>query len=290
MVGGMQTITPPLDTDHLSWDLHETGPADANRRVVLIAGALCSAGFYDELMAQPLLTGAGIRLVAATLPGFAGTPGPRDPTMATYARLTAAMAAEQGADVVVGHSMGANVALEMAGSGLFSGPLVLLAPTFSREDEFKELGTLNRIGRVPGVGLLAWMAALNASVNAFKGTFPAARRDALVAAMQRNDPRFCRRALRRYFEYLDGHGSLAPRLCESGVAAWVVRGGRDEIGLKDDERRILEACATTTMVDVGDAGHFTMLEQPGTVAELILAATAAASAAAGGPQRPIVAR
>jgi hypothetical protein len=38
---------------------------------------------------------------------------------------------------VVGHSPGANVAIEMLAAGHFSGPLVLLAPSFSREDESK---------------------------------------------------------------------------------------------------------------------------------------------------------
>ena len=36
--------------------------------------------------------------------------------MENYARLMAGLAADLGCDVVVGHSMGANVALEMAGA------------------------------------------------------------------------------------------------------------------------------------------------------------------------------
>ena len=54
---------------------------------------------------------------------------PEDVSIENYARLTAELAADLGCDVVVGHSMGANVALEMAASGAFSGPLVLLAPS-----------------------------------------------------------------------------------------------------------------------------------------------------------------
>jgi hypothetical protein len=64
-----------------------------------------------------------------------GTPAPRDLSIENLARLTAQCAADLGCDVVVGISMGANIALEMAGSGAFSGPLVLLAPSFSRQDE-----------------------------------------------------------------------------------------------------------------------------------------------------------
>lgn len=49
--------------------------------------------------------------------------------------------------------------------------------------------------------------------------------------MKNNDPRFCRWIVRRYFEYLDRHGSLVSRLCEAGVRAWVVFGDHDEVGL-----------------------------------------------------------
>ena len=67
------TISPTLDVD---WELRETGPAGARHGVLLLPGGACSAAFYDELAAEPVL--AGLRLVAATLPGHAGTPAPSD--------------------------------------------------------------------------------------------------------------------------------------------------------------------------------------------------------------------
>ena len=85
---------------------------------------------YQELMAEPAL--AGIRLVAVTLPGNAGSRAPQDLSMEHDARLTADLAERLGCTVVVGHSWGANVALEMARSGAFTGPVVLPAPSFSR--------------------------------------------------------------------------------------------------------------------------------------------------------------
>jgi hypothetical protein len=52
--------------------------------------------------------------------------------------------------------MGANVALEMAGSGAFTGPVVLLAAAFSRSDEAIFLRVLDRLGRVlDGYGSVA---------------------------------------------------------------------------------------------------------------------------------------
>ena len=46
--------------------------------------------------------------------------------------------------------------------------------------------------------------------------------------------------MRAYYEYLDRHGSLVSRLCESGAKAWVAFGDDDEIGLTDEERHGLE--------------------------------------------------
>jgi pimeloyl-ACP methyl ester carboxylesterase len=62
-----------MDVD---WELREAGPPDCESTVLLLPGGLCSAGCYAEVMAEPAL--AGTRLVAATLPGHAGTPPPDD--------------------------------------------------------------------------------------------------------------------------------------------------------------------------------------------------------------------
>jgi pimeloyl-ACP methyl ester carboxylesterase len=80
--------------------------------VLLIPGGLNAARSYAELMAQPALS--GVRPVAVTLPGHAGAPPPGDFGIETYARLTAGLAAGLGCDAVVGLSLGATVALEMA--------------------------------------------------------------------------------------------------------------------------------------------------------------------------------
>jgi pimeloyl-ACP methyl ester carboxylesterase len=258
-----------ITKDRDGWDLRESGPADADHTVLLLPGGLCTAVFFDDLMAEPKLSEAPIRLVAATPPGYGGTPPPEDLTMENYARLAGKLAAGLGCEIVVGHSLGGNVALEMVAAGEFSGSVILLSPSFSREDEFKELGMLNRIGRVPGVGYLAYAVMLKMIGKMMKGSFPPARHDALVAEMKKNDPRVCRQQVRRYFEYLDRHGSLVSRLCESGAKAWVVFGDRDEIGLTDEERRGLDACQSVMMVTVPDASHMVMTDQPARTADLV---------------------
>jgi pimeloyl-ACP methyl ester carboxylesterase len=92
----------------VEWELREAGPSDAVHTVLLLPGGMCSAGSYAEVMAEPAL--AGMRLVAATLPGHAGAPPPQDYSIENYARWAAEVARNVGADVVVGFSMGASVA------------------------------------------------------------------------------------------------------------------------------------------------------------------------------------
>jgi pimeloyl-ACP methyl ester carboxylesterase len=215
------------------------------------------------------LAPAAIRVVAATLPGFGRTWHPDDLSVENYAALAGTLAADVGADVVAGHSFGANVALEMAAAGAFDGPLALLSPSFSREDEAKELGTMNSIGRVPGLGLLAWMAVVKVMPRAMKSKLPAESADAFAADLANNDPRFCRALVRNYYGYLDRHGSLVARLCESGVKAVVAFGDDDEIGLTDEERRGLEASPNVSLVTITEATHFMVVEQPAQIAQLI---------------------
>ncbi|MFD6493860.1 alpha/beta fold hydrolase [Streptomyces sp. NPDC060188] len=252
-----------------AWEIEESGPADASTRVLLLAGALCSAPFYDDLVAAPPLASAPVRLVAATLPGHAGTTPPEDLSLENYAALAGTLAAERGCDVVVGHSLGANIALEMAAGGHFDGPVVLLSPAFSASDEDKVLAIADTLGRVPGVGALAWSGLLKVAPRAMAGHLPEERRAALTAEFGKNDPAFCRAAVRHYFAYFGRHGSLVDRLRDSGVPAWVVRGDHDDVGLSPEERAGLEASPGVTLVDVPGAGHLVMIDQPVAVAELV---------------------
>ncbi|MET7474010.1 alpha/beta hydrolase [Streptomyces sp. NPDC005648] len=256
------------------WDVRRAGPADASHRVLMIPGGMCSTEFYADVMAEPALATVG--MTAVTQPGFAGTTAPEDVTMEHYAELLARFAGDTGCDVVVGHSLGANVAIEMAAAGLFKGPLVLLSPTFSRADEATFLAAMNAVGRVPLLGRAVWTGMIKLLPRAMKREMPAHRADTLSAVMAHNDATTCRRIVRRYYEYLDRYPSLVPRLCVAAVPSWVVRGDHDEIGLAEDERRDLEACPHVRMVTVPDAGHLVLVEQPARVADVIVEAVSAA--------------
>src|SRR3954467_4274407 len=123
------------------WDVRESGPLDAEHTLLLLPGGMCTTVAMEPIM--DALAPAAIRVVAATLPGFGRTWHPDDLSIENYAALAGKLAADVGATVVAGHSLGANVALEMVAEGGFDGPVALLSPSFSREDEAKELGTMN---------------------------------------------------------------------------------------------------------------------------------------------------
>jgi pimeloyl-ACP methyl ester carboxylesterase len=259
--------------EHHGWLVRETGPPGAEHGVLLLPGALASAVFYDDLLAQPSLRKAPVRFVATTLPGFGGTPPLDDPSMDTYARQAAKLAADMRCDVLVGHSLGANVALEMVVSREFTGPVVLLSPSFSRGDESIVPRTADGLARV--FGHLPYSVILRMLGPAMRESLPPARRGELIAALRTNDPRFLSAQTRRYLEYLDRHVALAPELCMAGTPAFVVFGGKGDVGLTPPERAALLDGENVRLITIDGAGHFTLNVEPARVAEIVLDAVAA---------------
>jgi pimeloyl-ACP methyl ester carboxylesterase len=251
------------------WETSQSGPIAADRTVLLIPGGLNAARSYAELMAQPALS--GVRLVAVTLPGHGGTPPPEDFSIETYARLAAGLAAELGCDAVVGFSIGASVALEMAASGAFRGPVILLGISLSPKDESALLRVLNRLA-VP-LGSLPWTLMLKLIGMATRlARVSPDRRTELLADFRRNDPRLMRQIFRGYMGYLGRYDSPAARLCDAGVPAWVVHAEKGDGDLTDDERRTLEACPRTTVVAIPGTSYFIPNDEPERVASLLVEA------------------
>src|SRR5262245_35736433 len=169
------------NTERLGWVVHESGPAGADHAVLLLPGALATPAFYDDVLAEPAIRDGSIRFVATTLPGFGGTPAPEDVSMENYAQAAGLIASEHGCDTVVGHSLGGNVAIEMVASGAFAGPVVLISPSFSREDESKFPRALDRLSTV--FGHLPYSLMLKIIGPAMSGSLPPHRRDALIGEL-----------------------------------------------------------------------------------------------------------
>jgi pimeloyl-ACP methyl ester carboxylesterase len=255
----------------LDWEFREAGPPDAGSTVLLLPGGMCSAGFFAEVMAEPAL--ARTRLVAATLPGHAGTPPPEDYSIENYARLAAEVAASVGADVVVGFSMGASVALEMVASRGFAGPVVLLGIALSTEDEPAFFRALVQSGGVLG-SLPASVLAKGAASMVKRIPVSAERQNEMREDLRKNVPGHMRHALNEYLRWLQRNNRPAERLCQAGVPTWVVHAEKGDGGLTADERRTFESCPHVRVVTI--PGHVLFLpnEVPEQIARVVLDAVA----------------
>ena len=165
--------------------------------------------------------------------------------------------------------------LEMVSAGEFSGPVVLLSPSFSRKDESIFPRALDRLSRV--FGHLPYALMMKLIGPAFGSSLPPARREFLVNELKKNDPRFLRAQTRSYLAYLDRHGSLAKRFCDASVRAWVVFGEKDDIGLAPDEREVLAAAPHVTLIEIADTGHFALNQKPDEIAAIVLQAVTGAT-------------
>lgn len=255
----------------LEWELREQGPTDAAQTVLLLPGGMCSAGSFAELMAEPAL--GHLRLVAATLPGQAGAPPPDDYSVGNYARLTSELAEQVGADVVVGFSMGAVVAVEMVVSGAFSGPVVLLGVSLSTKDEPTFFRAIVHLGRVLG-GLPA--AVMIKGVTSMVKRIPVSpeRQVELREDFRRNVPAHAQRGLREYLRWLQRGDGRSKRLCEAGVPTWVVHAEKGDGGLTEEERGTLEACPNVHLVTIPGHVFFLPNEVPEQIAGVVVEAAA----------------
>jgi hypothetical protein len=116
--------------------------------------------------------------------------------------------------------------------------------------------------------------------RATKSMLPPDRYDALVAEFHRKERPACHPPGAAALLPLPGPPWVGrPRLCESGVRAWVVFGGKDDVGLFDDERRGLEGCPRNPRNPRPDSRRRPLhaAHHPGRVAELILEAVCAAA-------------
>src|SRR3954463_2415563 len=224
---------------------------------------MCSAGSFAELMAEPAL--AEMRLVAVTLPGHAGASPPDDYSIENYARLTSELATKVGADVVVGFSIGASVALEMVVSDAFAGPAVLLGISLSTKDEPAFFRALVRLGSVLG-GLPAAVLTKAAALMVKRIPVSAERQEELREDFRKNVPRHLMAMLREYVRWLHRGEGRAERLCQAGLPTWIVHAEKGDGDLPGDERRTLEACPNARLVTIPGSVFFLPNEVPEQIA------------------------
>lgn len=255
------------------WRVIEGGAEQARRRVLMLPGLFCSAEFFTDVLAEPTLRTAAAAALAADPPGFAGVPAPDgfDFSIESYAALVEEFAEAESIDLIVGHSLSANVGIEIAARGRFAGKLLLLSPSLSRDDEEDDLRSLDEASHAPVIGTLVWLGINPTLKRGMRGRLPDNRFDELLAEMKRN-PRSANRAqVVAFFEYIAAHGGeVASRLASALGPVWLGRGDRDEVGMTDTERAILEAAAHVTLKTIPGAAHFSITDTPDQVAQLVV--------------------
>lgn len=255
------------------WAIIESEPERARARVLMLPGLFCTSEFFTDVLGDEALAAAGVAALAADPPGFAGQPAPDgfDYSIESYATLVEEFAASESIDLIVGHSYGANVGIEIAARGGFKGPLLLLSPSFSREDEEEDTRKLDEVSHTPVVGTLVWLGINPTLKRGMKGRLPSERFEELMAQMKRNPRKANRQLVTGFFDNLRAHdGELAGRLAGAGSPVWVARGDRDEIGLTQEERATLEAAPNVELKTIPGAAHFSITDAPHAVAQLVV--------------------
>jgi pimeloyl-ACP methyl ester carboxylesterase len=266
------------------WVFVERGEPTARSRVLLLPGVFCSHRFYEPLVDDPALLAANVLSIAADPPGFAGRPSAAGfgYSVEEYARLVEEFIETHSIDLLVGHSYFANVAIEVASRGGYRGPTMLLSPCLRTSNEESDLRQLDRLGRLPLLGALAWLAVYPTLKGSMKGRLPADRLDELVSEMKRNPRAVNRQIITRYFDYLGTHEDLPARMARAAGSIWLVRGERDEIGFDAADRDRLSRAANVELKLIPGARHFSMLDAPAAVARLIVEQLTAVPQRAGG--------
>ena len=253
-----------------SWELLTSGPPDADRSVLLLPGGACSARSFDLVMAEPALS--GVRLVATTLPGMAGTPVNEEVSIPDMARRAGELAQRDACDVVVVFSYGASVALDMVLSGHFRGPVVLLGLSLTTPDEstfFRYVVRASqKLGRWPMAILFRLMPLMARSAKTSEE-----HKKALIEDFKQNRASDAVRVCGEYLDYIAADRNFAAELAASGSPVWVVHAEKNgDGGLTDDERATLEAAPNVTLVTIPGAVFLIPDEAPKETAEAIASA------------------
>jgi pimeloyl-ACP methyl ester carboxylesterase len=257
-----------------AWEILTAGPPDAASSVLLLPGGSLAARSYRLVMDEPALS--GVRLVATTLPGMAGAPLAEDVSIPALARRAGEVAKEHDCDVIVGFSHGATVALEMALSGLFHGPVVLLGISPTTADEAWFFRGVVRASEKVGVWPMAILLRLMPLMAKSAKTTDVHKQE-LIEDIKMNTASHAVRLCSEYLDYIAAERDPAAELAASGNQAWVVHAEKGDGGLTDDERATLEAAPNVTLVTIAGSVFLLPDEVPRQIAEVIASAVAQAS-------------
>ena len=242
--------------------------------MLLLPGGFCTALTYIDLVAEPEIAEAGVTTLAANPPGFATNAPPPDFSYATteYAELIERLAASERIDLLAGHSLSANILIEVAARNNFTGPIVLLDPCLRHRNEYRSVRLLRRLELIPPLARRAYAATTKSFPESMQGLIRPERLDQIVADMQKTPPEQNRAVINGYFDHLEQYGTLAARLADARGEIHYVRGDAESIGFDREDIQRVVAQENVTTHAVSNSDHFTMLDNPREVAEILVAA------------------
>lgn len=251
------------------WQLFERGSGAG--RVLLLPGGFCTALSYIDLVAEPALAGAGVTTLAANPPGFATNLPPGGFTYATteYAELIEALIGAENLTALVGHSLSANILIEVAARGNVDLPIVLLDPCLRYRNEYRGVRLLRRAELIPPLVRRLYAATSKGYERSMRGLIKPERLDLIVKDMQTTPPEQNRAVINGYFDHLKQYGSLAKRLADATGEIHYVRGDAESIGFDRADVELVVAQENVTTHTITNSDHFTMLDNPPEVAALI---------------------
>jgi pimeloyl-ACP methyl ester carboxylesterase len=270
--GGKDNMSYTRERD--GWQLVENRPQQEKHRVLLLPGFMNTDFIYADMLADPEMEAAGVRLTAAHPPGFKGQPAPAgfDFSVEAYAEMVEAMAAAERYDLIVGHSFFGNVLIEVAARHNYGGKLMLVSPSLYRKAEPFDLRALDAMSRIPIVWDIAWVIG-SLNMKSIIDQFYQERKDCVpraTAEARLTGKPVARAVLNASFDYIDRYGDLTSRLTSTRIPVWYVRGTDDNIGFSSEARQALAACPLTPVKDVANSRHMTMIEQPKQMNQLVL--------------------
>lgn len=255
------------------WLVFDQIPANPKFKVLLIPGLMGSDFVFSKLMKQSSLESAGVHLTAGNPPGFKGNPLPQnfDFRISSYAELVESVCEAEKIDLVLGHSFGANILIEVAFRRKYKGKLMLISPSLNRDAETKDMKMLDKYSRKKLLKGLIWTLTYSSIKSAFAPYFKDAEDLATVVKEAKLIPKnIAAEIFLGYFDYLIENGDLAERLITTTVPVYYLRGEKDDIGFTKENKDTLAKSNLLSLYEIPEAHHFAMADKPAEVARLMI--------------------
>jgi pimeloyl-ACP methyl ester carboxylesterase len=261
-----------------SFQVFRRGPVgdEAARRVLLLPGGFCTALSYIDVVREQVLADAKITTYAANPPGFRDNPPPPGFTHSTteYAELIEQLAHTEQIDLLVGHSLSANILIELAARGEYDGPIILLGPCLRQRNEYRGVRLLRRLEFFEPLARRAYASTSRNFRRTMAGLVRPERLELIVGDMELTPSEQNRAVINGYFDQLEEHGTLAKLLARAGGEIHFVRGDAESIGFDRADRQSVVAQQNVTTHTITGSDHMMMLDNPAEVAALIAAVAA----------------